>query len=346
MGIGANGDIVQAVNKALSGEKVLSFPEKDKLPMCGERVLTTLPFFAYLKIAEGCDNCCSYCAIPSIRGRFRSRPIDEVVDEAKHLAANGITEIVVVAQDTTRYGEDLYGTSKLPELLRELNKIETLKWIRVLYCYPERITDELISAVAECKRVAKYLDIPIQHCDGEVLRNMNRQGDRQSLTKLIKKIRERIPNITIRTTLIAGFPGESKKQFADLCDFVKEMKFDRLGCFAYSAEEGTIAADMEGQLDEDEKRRRAEIIMTEQDTINERKSQKLVGKTVTAVVEGFDKYAECIFGRTEADAPDIDGKVFFTTQKPLDMGQYVKVKIDDVMDCDLLGTVIDESEAE
>lgn len=210
MGIGANGDIVQAVNKALSGEKVLSFPEKDKLPMCGERVLTTLPFFAYLKIAEGCDNCCSYCAIPSIRGRFRSRPIDEVVDEAKHFAANGITEIVVVAQDTTRYGEDLYGTSKLPELLRELNKIETLKWIRVLYCYPERITDELISAVAECKRVAKYLDIPIQHCDGEVLRNMNRQGDRQSLTKLIKKIRERIPNITIRTTLIAGFPAKAK----------------------------------------------------------------------------------------------------------------------------------------
>lgn len=342
LGIGANNDIVQAVLTALNGKKVESFPEKLALPLSGERVLTTLPFFAYLKIAEGCDNCCSYCAIPAIRGPFRSRPIDEVVQEAEHLARNGITELVLVAQDTTRYGEDLYGQSMLPELLGQLNAIEGLKWIRVLYCYPERITDELIDAIANNSKVVKYLDIPIQHCDEAVLRAMNRRGSRRELTALIKKLRERIPGITLRTTLIAGFPGETKQQFAELCDFVKEMKFDRLGCFAYSQEEGTAAAKMDGQLEEKEKHRCADIIMTEQATISERLTQKFIGKTVEVVVEGFDRYAECFFGRTAMDAPEIDGKIFFTAAGKLPIGRYVKVKIDGIMDYDLTGTVIED----
>ncbi|WP_092637693.1 30S ribosomal protein S12 methylthiotransferase RimO [Acetanaerobacterium elongatum] len=342
LGIGANNDIVQAVLTALNGRKVESFPDKLALPLSGERVLTTLPFFAYLKIAEGCDNCCSYCAIPAIRGPFRSRPIDEVVQEAEHLARNGITELVLVAQDTTRYGEDLYDKSMLPELLGQLNAIEGLKWIRVLYCYPERITDELIDAIANNSKVVKYLDIPIQHCDEAVLRAMNRRGSRRELTALIKKLRERIPGVTLRTTLIAGFPGETKQQFAELCDFVKEMKFDRLGCFAYSQEEDTVAAKMDGQLEEKEKHRRADIIMTEQATISERLTRKFIGKTVEAVVEGFDRYAECFFGRTAMDAPEIDGKIFFTAAGKLPIGRYVKVKIDGVMDYDLTGTVIEE----
>ena len=342
LGIGGNNDIVQAVLTALNGKKVESFPEKAALPLSGERVLTTLPFFAYLKIAEGCDNRCSYCAIPAIRGPFRSRPMDEVVEEARHLAKNGITELTLVAQDTTRYGEDLYHKKALPELLARLNGIEGLRWIRVLYCYPERITDELITAIAENDKVVKYLDIPIQHCDETVLKAMSRRGSRKELTALIKKLRERIPGVTLRTTLIAGFPGETKQQFAELCDFVKEMKFDHLGCFAYSQEEGTTAAEMPNQLDDKEKHRRADIIMTEQATINERLNQKRIGKTVEAVVEGFDRYAECFFGRTAMDAPEIDGKIFFTAPGKLPIGRYVKVRIDGVLDYDFTGTVVEE----
>ena len=341
LGIGANADLVQAVQTVLDGkkEKVTSFPNRCDLPLEGARILTTLPFFAYLKVAEGCDNCCSYCAIPAIRGPFRSRAIEYVVSEAKRLAQSGVTELVLVAQDTTRYGEDLYGTSMLPRLLDELNAIEGLHWIRVLYCYPERITDELIDSIARNDKVVKYLDIPIQHCNEDVLRAMRRVGNRKTLETLIKKLRERIPGITLRTTLIAGFPGETKPQFAELCQFVKDMKFDHLGCFAYSQEDGTPAAEMPEQIDVHEKRRRAEIIMTEQSVINERRNQRMVGKTVEAVVEGYDRYAECHFGRTAADAPDIDGKLFFTAPAGTAVGSYVTVRIEDVLDYDLIGTV-------
>lgn len=340
LGIGANADLVQAVQAVLDGKKdrVTSFPNRCDLPLEGARILTTLPFFAYLKIAEGCDNCCSYCAIPAIRGPFRSREMEHVVSEAKRLAQSGVTELVLVAQDTTRYGEDLYGASVLPRLLDELNAIEGLHWIRVLYCYPERITDELIDSIARNDKVVKYLDIPIQHCNEDVLRAMRRVGNRKTLETLIKKLRERIPGITLRTTLIAGFPGETKPQFAELCQFVKDMKFEHLGCFAYSQEEGTPAAEMPDQIDVHEKRRRAEIIMTEQSVINERRNQKMVGKTVEAVVEGFDRYAECYFGRTAADAPDIDGKLFFTAPAGTAVGSYVTVRIEDVLDYDLIGT--------
>lgn len=342
LGIGANADLVQAVQAVLDGKqkKITSFPNRCDLPLEGARILTTLPFFAYLKIAEGCDNCCSYCAIPAIRGPFRSRPIEHVVSEAQRLAASGVTELVLVAQDTTRYGEDLYGGSALAKLLDELNGIEGLRWIRVLYCYPERITDELIDAIARNDKAVKYLDLPIQHCNADILHAMRRMGDRKTLEALIQKLRERVPGITLRTTLIAGFPGETKKQFAELCQFVKDMRFDHLGCFSYSQEDGTPAASMDGQLDEHEKRRRADIVMTEQATIAERRNRKMIGKTVEVLVEGFDRYAECYFGRTAADAPDIDGKIFFTASAGVAVGSYVCVRVEDMLDYDLTGSMV------
>lgn len=340
IGIGCNEDIVQIINKVAEGEKISRFDEKEKLSLTGGRIISTLPFFAYLKVAEGCDNCCSYCAIPSIRGRFRSNPIEEVVKEAKYLVDNGVREINLIAQDTTRYGEDLYGESKLPELLTELCKIENLRWLRILYCYPERITDKLLDVMAKEEKIVKYLDIPIQHCNDDILKKMNRKGDKKSLTETISKIREKMPDCVLRTTLITGFPTETKEQFEELAEFVKEMQFDRLGCFPYSEEEGTKAALMTPQVDEEERQHRADIIMEMQNVISEQKNNKMMGKVVEAVVEGFDRWAECYFGRTKADAPDIDGKIFFSSEEKLAMGQFVKVRIDDTMDYDLIGEVI------
>lgn len=340
IGIGCNEDIVEIINKVAEGEKISRFDEKEKLSLTGGRIISTLPFFAYLKVAEGCDNCCSYCAIPSIRGRFRSNPIEEVVKEAKFLVDNGVREINLIAQDTTRYGEDLYGESKLPELLTELCKIENLRWLRILYCYPERITDKLLDVMANEEKIVKYLDIPIQHCNDDILKKMNRKGDKKSLTETISKIREKMPDCVLRTTLITGFPTETKEQFEELAEFVKEMQFDRLGCFPYSEEEGTKAALMTPQVDEEERQHRADIIMEMQNVISEQKNNKMMGKVVEAVVEGFDRWAECYFGRTKADAPDIDGKIFFSSEEKLAMGQFVKVRIDDTMDYDLIGEVI------
>ena len=340
IGIGCNEDIVEIINKVAEGEKISRFDEKEKLSLTGGRIISTLPFFAYLKVAEGCDNCCSYCAIPSIRGRFRSNPIEEVVKEAEYLVDNGVREINLIAQDTTRYGEDLYGESKLPELLEELCKIENLRWLRILYCYPERITDKLLDVMAKEGKIVKYLDIPIQHCNDDILKKMNRKGDKKSLTETIAKIREKMPDCVLRTTLITGFPTETKEQFEELAEFVKEMQFDRLGCFPYSEEEGTKAALMTPQVDEEERQHRADIIMEMQNVISEQKNNKMMGKVVEAVVEGFDRWAECYFGRTKADAPDIDGKIFFSSEEKLAMGQFVKVRIDDTMDYDLIGEVI------
>lgn len=340
IGIGCNEDIVEIINKVAEGEKISRFDEKEKLSLTGGRIISTLPFFAYLKVAEGCDNCCSYCAIPSIRGRFRSNPIEEVVKEAKYLVDNGVREINLIAQDTTRYGEDLYGESKLPELLTELCKIENLRWLRILYCYPERITDKLLDVMAKEEKIVKYLDIPIQHCNDDILKKMNRKGDKKSLTETIARIREKMPDCILRTTLITGFPTETKEQFEELAEFVKETQFDRLGCFPYSEEEGTKAALMTPQVDEEERQHRADIIMEMQNVISEQKNNKMMGKVVEAVVEGFDRWAECYFGRTKADAPDIDGKIFFSSEEKLAMGQFVKVRIDDTMDYDLIGEVI------
>lgn len=340
IGIGDNKDIVDILDEVLGDERIVHFAPKLDAELTGERIISTLPFFAYLKIAEGCSNCCTYCAIPQIRGKFRSVPIEDVLDEAHWLADNGVTEIVVIAQDTTRYGEDLYGKSMLPELLRSLARIDGLKWIRVLYCYPERITDELLDAMAEEKKIVNYLDIPIQHCNEEILRKMNRYGSYKELKSLIEKIRRKIPDIILRTTLITGFPGETEEQFTELSEFVQEMQFDRLGCFPYSQEEGTKAAEFEGQLDDDVKFHRAEMIMNQQMLISSQKNKSFMDKELEVVVEGFDQYGECYFGRSRADAPDIDGKIFFTSEKRLNIGNYVKVKIVDTLDYDLIGEVI------
>ncbi len=340
LGIGSNDKICEAVEKAAAGSRMTAYGEKESLCLSGERVLTTLPFYAYLKIAEGCDNCCTYCAIPQIRGRFRSRPMEELVKEAEWLASQGVKELVVVAQDTTRYGEDLYGEYKLAELLKKLCRIDGLRWIRTLYCYPDKITEELIDVIAAEEKLVKYLDIPIQHCEEAVLRSMNRPMDRASLTALMKKLRSRIPWLTLRTTVMVGFPGETEEQFAALSEFIEEIRFDRLGCFAFSAEEGTVAADMDGQIDEDVKKRREEVIMTQQSIIMEQLNREKIGERLLCVVEGFDRYGECYFGRTEADAPDVDGKVFFTSEDSLKMGDFVKVRVNEVMDYDLVGECV------
>lgn len=341
VGIGSNKDITRVIQSVLDGKKVEKYGPKTDLQICGERVLTTLPYYAYLKIAEGCDNCCSYCAIPMIRGRFRSRPMEEIVEEAKWLASTGVKELILVAQDTTRYGQDLYGEYSLAKLLKELCKIDGFQWIRTLYCYPDKITDELLDVIATEEKVVKYLDIPLQHCNDDILRAMNRPMGKAATVELIEKIRRRVPGITLRTTLIAGFPGETEEQFEELVQFVKDMKFERLGCFAYSEEEGTRAAKMEPQVPEKLRQRRADLIMEEQATIMAQDNEKKLGAQIQVVLEGVDKLAECYFGRSAADAPDIDGKVFFTSQqKQHVMGDFVTVKVTEVCDYDLVGEEI------
>lgn len=342
IGIGDNKDIIDILDHVLANERVVKFSPKLDAELTGERIISTLPFFAYLKVAEGCSNCCTYCAIPQIRGKFRSVPMEEVLKEAQWLAENGVTELIVIAQDTTRYGEDLYGEPKLPELLEKLSEIEGIKWIRTLYCYPERITDKLLETIADNGKLIKYLDIPIQHCNGEILSRMNRWGDKERLSHLMAHIRKKVPDIVLRTTLITGFPGETEEQFSELAEFVQEQRFERLGCFAYSQEEGTKAAEMENQLSEEVKNHRADIIMEQQMLISAANNEKLMGKRLTAVVEGFDKFAECYFGRTEKDAPDIDGKVFFTSENPLEIGDYVEIEISDTLDYDLMGEVVSQ----
>ncbi|MBQ5840837.1 MAG: 30S ribosomal protein S12 methylthiotransferase RimO [Clostridia bacterium] len=342
LGLGANGDIVKAVEQALADEPLVSFPSLDSWPLEGERMQTTPHFFAYLRIADGCDNRCTYCAIPLIRGGLRSRPMENIVAEAKKLAADGVKELVLVAQDTTVYGRDLYGESRLPELLRQLCEVEGIRWIRLLYCYPEHITDDLLTVMAQEEKVLPYMDLPIQHVSGNVLQAMNRPGDCKSLKALIRHIREMVPNITLRTTVMTGFPGETKRDFEELCTFVQDMKFQHLGCFAFSPEEGTVAADLPDQVPDKVKFRRRDIVMEEQSRVVDRYNQKQIGRTLTVLVESFDKYAECWFGRSEGDAPDIDGKVFFAAPRGgVRPGDMVQVKIEDAMDWDLIGEMIE-----
>ena len=341
IGIGANEDIVSACNALFeSDEKYTSFPEKENLPLNGGRILTTPEYTAYLKIAEGCSNCCTYCAIPSIRGAFRSRKMEDVLEEANMLCEKGVKELILVAQDTTKYGEDLYGELKLPELLGELNKIEKLQWIRLLYCYPDRITDELIEAIAENEKVCHYIDIPMQHADGEILKAMNRRGDKDSLLALVNKLRDRIPDIVIRTTFITGFPGETEEAFTTLSEFVNEAKLDRVGCFAYSREEGTPAYDFENQVDHDVAVERAEVIMNQQYTISEEKLDECIGKTFDVLVEGYDPYTDSYYGRTFMDAPDIDNNVILTSGYRIDDGDIVPVEIFDKDEYSLIGEAV------
>ena len=343
VGIGSNKDIVKIVSEALDGKKENYFGKKSDLSLDGERILGGYPFTAYLKIADGCNNCCTYCAIPLIRGKMRSRTIESCVKEAQKLVEGGVREIVVVAQDTTAYGEDLYGESKLPELLVELSKIEKLKWIRVLYTYPERITDKLLDVINENEKIVKYLDIPLQHINGDILKRMNRKGDKESITKLIEKIRSKVKGITLRTTFITGFPGETEEQFSELHQFIKDTRFERLGCFAYSPEEDTMAATFENQIDAQTKEDRMSLIMDDQMVISAEKNEERIGERVTVLVEGYDDYLKCYFGRTPFDAPEVDGKIFFYATRPLNFGEFVDVTVNDSIEYDLLGEMCDES---
>lgn len=335
IGIGANSDIVKVCDKALCGIKTSNFPNKCYLPLDGERMLSTPPHWAYLKIAEGCDNRCAYCAIPGIRGNFRSRTIESVVDEAKSLVNRGVKEIILVAQDTTKYGQDLYGEYSLDKLLKELVKIDGLEWIRLFYCYPQRITDSLIDVIANEDKVCKYIDIPLQHSDATVLKNMNRVGDGNDYRVLLNKMREAIPGLALRTTFMVGFPGETDEQFENLCEFVKDIKFDKMGCFTFSPEEDTPAFDMENQIDEDVKKRRQEVLMNAQFFITEASNKGRVGNVYKVIVDSFadGKYT----GRSYMDSPEIDSGIIFTSNKKLNIGDFVDVNITDFDGYNLIG---------
>lgn len=341
LGLGCNGDIVKAIGDVLSDKRVIWESPVGEYNIEGDRLMSTMPHYAYLRVADGCDNRCSYCAIPYIRGGFRSRPMENLVAEAKKLAEDGVRELVLVAQDTTRYGQDIYGRLALPELLDKLCEIEGIKWIRLLYCYPDRITDELIDTVAKQEKVLPYMDVPIQHCNREVLKAMNRTGDEQSLWDLFAKMRNKIPGLVLRTTLITGFPGETEEQFVELAEFVNNVKFEHLGCFAYSQEEGTPAADFPNQIPGSEKEHRAEIITEQQEVRAGDFCNQQIGKTFETVVEGYDRYFEMYFGRNYMYAPEIDGMIYFKG-KGLKTGQFVHVKITDSMTNNLIGEAVQE----
>ena len=342
LGLGGNRRIGEAIREAVKGNHFIEYGEKERLSMEGERILANAPWFAYVKVAEGCDNRCSYCAIPLIRGRFRSRPMENILEECRRLAESGVTELNLVAQDTTRYGEDLYGESRLPELIDAVCALEKVHWVRVLYCYPDRVTDRLIETIARQPKAVHYFDIPVQHASAHVLRDMNRRGDKQSILELCRSIRERIPDVVLRTTLIAGFPTETEQDFAELCELVEEARFDRLGCFAYSQEEDTPAGAME-QLPEELRRRRAEIVMELQMSAAFDFADRCVGRTLEVLVEGYEDGQ--YFGRSYMDAPDIDTKVYFTSEEELTPGSYVPVLITEACEYDLIGTVPHKEEA-
>lgn len=342
VGIGANGDIAEIVRSAVEGKKGNRYGEKSALDMNCPRVLGGPFYTAYIKIADGCDNRCTYCAIPKIRGKMRSRRIEDIVKEANSLAQKGVKELVVVAQDPTVYGGDIYGKPMLCELLKELVKIDKIEWIRTLYTYPERITDELLYLLRDSKKLVKYLDIPIQHCEDGILRRMNRKSNKEDLIALIKHIRRTVPNITLRTTLIVGFPGESEEEFCRLHEFVKETRFDRLGCFTYSPEEETPAAEFPDQIGEQTKQDRLELIMQSQADISRELNEAKIGSVFRVLIEGYDDYIKCYFGRSEAEAPEIDGKVFFISPRPLKIGNFANVRINDTLEYDLLGELEDE----
>ena len=346
LGVGSIHNIVEAIEavtvkkKKASKAKYSSFEDKETVKLGGDRILTTPEYAAYIKIAEGCDNRCAYCAIPSIRGKFRSRTIEDIVAEAKELEALGVRELTVVAQDTTRYGIDIYGEYSLAKLLRAITNETSIPWIRLLYCYPDKITDELVAEIRDNKRILKYIDMPIQHISDNMLRAMNRHGDSALIKGVIKKLRDKIPNIVIRTTFIVGFPGETEEDFKELCEFVSETKFDRAGAFPYSREEDTPAYDFDDQIDEQTKQDRADILMKEQMAVAEEKNEKMVGKIITVLCEDFDPVSETHFGRSEGDAPEIDGKVYFKAPARIAPGSFVKVKIREVLDYDLIGRAI------
>lgn len=338
LGIGANSDIVKTCDKALCGIVTTSFPNKCYLSINDERIISTPSHWAYLKIAEGCDNRCSYCAIPGIRGGFRSRTIESCVDEAKALAESGVKELILIAQDTTKYGQDLYGKYSLDILLKELVKIDGIEWIRLFYCYPQRITDSLINVIANEEKVCNYIDIPLQHSDETVLKNMNRVGDGDDYRALISKMRKAIPDLALRTTFMVGFPGETDEQFENLCKFTEDIKFDKMGCFTFSPEEDTPAYDMQNQIDDDVKVRRQEVLMNKQYSITEELNKQRIGRIYKVIIDTFD--GEKYVGRSYMDSPEIDSGIIFTCDNNLNIGDFVNVEITDYNGYDLIGEAI------
>ena len=340
LGTGSYHKIAEAVEAVAKGEKYTSFEDKEKSPLGGERVLTTPEYTAYLKVAEGCDNRCTYCAIPLIRGGMRSRPMDDIVNEAKDLEAIGVKELNLIAQDTSRYGLDLYGEYKLHELIQRICAETKIPWIRLLYLYPDKITDELIAEMRDNPRVIKYADIPVQHISDKILASMNRHGDGATIRGAIDRLRREIPDVVLRSTAIVGFPGETEEDFTELCEFIKEVQFDRFGAFTYSLEEGTAAAEFDDQVDEQTKQDRYDTLMSIQLEISERKLESQVGKKIEVLCEGFDTVAGVHFGRSASDAPDVDGKVYFTAPKKIRAGRFVTVKVTEAMDYDLFGELV------
>lgn len=338
LGIGANSDIVKTCDKALCGIVTTSFPNKCYLSINDERIISTPSHWAYLKIAEGCDNRCSYCAIPGIRGGFRSRTIESCVDEAKALAESGVKELILIAQDTTKYGQDLYGKYSLDILLKELVKIDGIEWIRLFYCYPQRITDSLINVIANEEKVCNYIDIPLQHSDKTVLKNMNRVGDGDDYRALISKMRKAIPDLALRTTFMVGFPGETDEQFENLCKFTEDVKFDKMGCFTFSPEEDTPAYDMQNQIDDAVKIRRQEVLMNKQYSITEELNKQRIGRIYKVIIDTFD--GEKYVGRSYMDSPEIDSGIIFTCDNNLNIGDFVNVEITDYNGYDLIGKAI------
>ncbi len=340
-------DAVVGTNEYKYIDKVIKSLETEKgIVRCGEqyssdegltRKRTTPSYTAFLKIAEGCDNCCTYCVIPSIRGRYRSRKMEDILNEASQMALEGVKEIVVIAQDTTRYGKDIYGEYRLAELLKELCKISGIEWVRVHYCYPELMSDEIIKVFKEEEKLCNYFDIPIQHAADSVLKRMGRRTNKEQITNLINKIRKEIPDAVIRTSLIAGFPGETEEDFEELCDFIREIRFERLGVFAYSREEDTPAFNLPDQLDNEEKERRRDIAMLIQSEIAEEQSAEKIGSTVRVLVEDKDEIIKSYFGRTYGDSEEVDGKVFFKSDRKIEFGEFVDVIIEQTMGYDLFG---------
>jgi len=329
--------IVETVRISLEKEKYAAFGDYEKTEIEGERMLSDDSPSVFLRISEGCDNRCSYCAIPKIRGRYRSRTIESIIEEAQDLEAAGAKELNLIAEDTSRYGTDLYHENKLPELLRRLTEETTIPWIRIFYCYPDRITDELIAEMRDNPRVLPYLDMPIQHISDAVLKKMNRGGNRKQIETVIEKLRREIPDMVIRTTVIVGFPGETDEQFSELLDFVKTARLNRLGAFAYSREEGTPAFDMPDQIAPEIKQQRYETLMEAQAQISFEHQQTVIGQTRDVLCEGFDPEKELFIGRDFSNGFDVDGKVFFVSRTPVAAGDFIKIKITDADEYDLFG---------
>ena len=341
LGASAFDRILDAVDRALAGERSVMLSDVDALPLPDtRRLVTTGGHFAYLKIAEGCDKHCTYCIIPKIRGSYRSIPMERLIQEAEDLASQGVRELIIVAQETTVYGRDIYGEKKLPELIRRLCQISGLRWIRILYCYPEEITDELIQTMKEEKKVCHYLDLPIQHASDGILKRMGRRTSKQELIDIITKLRKEIPDICLRTTVITGFPGETEEQHEELMDFVDEMEFDRLGVFTYSPEEGTPAAEMSDQIDEEVKLERQAELMELQQEIAFDKAEQMVGREILVMIEGKVADENAFVGRTYRDAPNVDGLIFINTDEELLSGDFARVKVTGALDYDLIGELL------